>query len=415
MITNFGYEPVGNAYLLNSIRNATTNQWLAHNSATPLPTDNTSIAYDTTTTDATFGWATNVTLPAPDGVTTTAQPYKNYNYATPATASSNGLTYVDVGGATPATEADGHTRTVTFNPSLQEVTNESAGGLITKNTWDPGSTDNLWATLNPDGTETATGYDWEGRPTDSYGPAASSCFTTPMLTPPVPNLTCALPVGHSSEVYDGGSTHTTFDGKTADTVTGNLNGLNAEFFAGSTPTGAPKSFALGVGTTDGSINKTWTAAPPGITGTTNFSAEFTGTINFPNTQTYTLSVLSGGAAQLYINDVLVVNQTVAGSTLSQPFAATAGPARLKLIYGQGTGTAQLVASWSGTGVTPDRSRAATCPRTTGSSPPPTRRTPPRPALQGCPPPRFRQATLPSATGPLPGLARLPPARLIRYP
>jgi RHS repeat-associated protein len=151
-------------------------------------------------------------------------------------------------------------------------------------------------------------------------------------------------------VYDGGPTQTTFDGKTADTVAGNLNGLNTEYFAGTTPTGAPKAFALGVGTTDGSINKTWTTAPAAGLSLTNFSAELTGTITFPSSGAYTLSLLSGGAAQLYINDILVVNQGVAGSTLSQPFTATAGPARIKVIYGQGTGTAQLVVSWSGPGI-----------------------------------------------------------------
>jgi RHS repeat-associated protein len=352
MITNFGYTPVGNAYLLSSVRNATANQWLAYHSITPSTPDTTAtnITYNTVATSPTFGWATGVNLPAPDGVTAANEPSKSYTYGTLSTPTSNGLTYVDEAGVT-GTEADGHTRTVTFNPSLQEVSDESAGGLITRNTWDPGNTDNLWATFNPDGTETSTFYDWEGRPTDSYGPAPSSCFTTPTTTPPVPNGSCALPPAHTKTVYDGGSTQTTFDGKTADTVAGNLNGLNAEFFAGSTLTGAPKAFALGVGTTDGSVNKTWTTAPPGLTGTTNFSAELTGTINFPSSATYTLSVLSGGAAQLYINDVLVVNQTVAGSTLSLPFGATAGPARIKLIYGQGTGTAQLVLSWAGPGVT----------------------------------------------------------------
>jgi RHS repeat-associated protein len=352
MITNFGYAPVGNAYLLTSIRNATSNLWLAHNSITPSVPDTTAttISYNTATADPRFGWATGVTLPAPDGLTAAKQPSKTYTYGTLSTPTSNGLSYVDIAGVT-GTEADGHTRTVTFNPTLQQLTNESAGGLITRNTWDPGNTDNLWATVSPGLIESSTVYDWEGRPTDSYGPAASSCFTTPTLTPPVPNLSCAVPPAHSNKVYDGGPTHTTFDGKTADTVTGNLSGLNTAYFAGTTPTGPPLAFALGVGTSDGSINKTWTTAPAAGLSLTNFSAELTGTITFPTTATYTLSALSGGYAQIYINDVLVVNQTVPGSTLSQPFAATAGPARIKLIYGQGTGTAQLVLSWSGTGVT----------------------------------------------------------------
>jgi RHS repeat-associated protein len=352
MITNFGYTPIGNAYLLTTIRNSTANFWLAHNSITPSIPDTTAtnISYNTTATSPTFGWATGVTLPAPDGLTAANEPYKTYNYGTLSTATSNGITYMDEGGVT-GVEADGHARTVTYNPSLQEVSDETAGGLLTTNTWDPGNTDNLWATLNSDGTESSTVYDWEGRPTDSYGPAPSGCFTTSTTTPPTPNGSCATPPAHSSTMYDGGATHTTFDGKTADTVTGNLNGLNTEYFAGSSPTGPPLAFALGVGTSDGSVNKTWTSDPPGLSSTTNFSAELTGTIMFPSTATYTLTALSGGAAQVYINDVLIVNQTVAGSALSQPFAATAGPARIKVIYGQGTGTAQLVLSWSGTGVT----------------------------------------------------------------
>jgi len=261
-VTNFGYTqqnsgPLAGSYLLTSIRNPLANDWLAYSGVTPSSAQNTTLAYDA------LGRAASVMLPAPDGQTA-AQPTKDYSYSSTTgiqpVAGSTGTAWVDAVGENPASEADGHTRTVVFNSSLQKVSDESAMGLTTTQTWD--AADDLLTSTDPQGVESTTVYDWQHRPTDSYGPAASTCFTGQ-----VPNGSCALPPAHSSITYDGGAAHT-----------GGLSGLNAEFFNSSTLTGAPKAFALGVGTSDGSVNQTWTTAPATGVSQTNFSAELTGTI-----------------------------------------------------------------------------------------------------------------------------------------
>jgi RHS repeat-associated protein len=327
--TNFGYtqqtgaaNPYAGQYFLTSIRNSTVNDWLAHNSATPTALDNTAISYDTTPTDATAGWATSVTLPAPDGVTAAGQPKKTYTYATLATPTSNGMTYVDEVGVT-GTEADGHTRTVTFDSTLQELSDESASGLTGHETWD--NADDLLTSTTPQGQESTTVYDWQHRPTDSYGPAPSTCFSGQ-----VPSGSCAVTPAHSSETYDSG-----------------LHGLNTEYFTNTSFSGPPAAFALGVGTSDGSVNTSWTSAPaPGVS-QSSFSAELTGTITFPTGGNYTLSLSADDAAQLYINDVIIDNVTVAGTTISNAVAVSAGQvARIRIVYAQYSGPASLSLAWT---------------------------------------------------------------------
>jgi len=343
--TDFGYTLVGQSFLLTSVRTPTTNQWLSHNSATPSATDNTTIAYDTASADPSFGWATQVTLPAPDGLDTSKQPSKSYTYLTLPTPTSSGLSFVDAAGVTKP-EADGHTRTVTYDAALRELTDESASGLLTTKTWD--NADDPLTTVNPQQLESSTLYDWQNRPTDSYGPAPTSCFTSAGTL----SESCPITPAHSAITYDGGATHTTFDGTAADTHPGNLNGLNVQYFAGSAPTGKPIAFALGTGTADGSVTKTWTTAPAPNVPLTNFSAELTGTITFPSAGSYTLTAAGDDYAQVYINDVLVVNATVAGTPVSQTFPAPAGlNARIRIMYGQTTGTASLSFSWTPPGGT----------------------------------------------------------------
>jgi large repetitive protein len=167
------------------------------------------------------------------------------------------LTEVSANGDYIAHEVDGHDRTVIFDSALRLLTDESASGLTSTNTWDPAGTDELFATENPQGQETTTAYDWQDRPTDAYGPAPVACFSGLPLSP-VPTA-CAAPPAHSSTTYDGGLTHTSYDGNAADTVTGNPNGLNTVYYTGSLPSGAPLAFALGDGGAGGAVTNTWTS------------------------------------------------------------------------------------------------------------------------------------------------------------
>jgi RHS repeat-associated protein len=324
LITNFGYTSLSGNYLLSSIRNSTTNDWIAYHSATPSALDNTTISYDS------LGRAQTVTLPAPDGATAASQPEKQYYYSSatgaPPAPGSTGTGWVTEAGLTAPTAApaDGFARTVTFNSNLQTLTDAGPSGLATTDTWD--SADDLLTSITPQGQETTTLYDWQDRPTDSYGPAPSTCFSGA-----VPSGPCAVTPAHSTTSYDQGLPP----------------GLNAVSYATPNLSGAPTWFGIGVGTSDGTISQTWSSTNPAPTGETNFSVQLTGTITFPTAGAYTLTLLADDDAQLYINDVLLVNVAVAGDMLSGTYTATAGQvARIRIDYGQTTGYAYLGLTWT---------------------------------------------------------------------
>jgi hypothetical protein len=327
VITNFGYTSVAGQFMLSTIRNSLANDWIAADNAGVITSAvATTISYDT------VGRVSSVVLPSPNGGTA-ARPEKDYSYSstdgTPPAPGATGTAYVDVAGMTPATEADGHSSTVTFNSALQDLTSESPSGLVSSSSWD--SSDDQLTSIDPQGIESSTLYDSQHRATDAYGPAPSSCFTTTGTL----SGSCPVTPAHSSTSYDGG-----------------LQGLNTVYYSSSDLTGAPTAFALGVGTSDGSVNQTWTGAPaPGVPAT-NFSAQLTGTILFPTAGNYTLSLLADDRAQVYINDVVVDNVTVPNSTISQAVTATAGEvARIRIVYSQNTGPALLKLSWTAPGTT----------------------------------------------------------------
>jgi RHS repeat-associated protein len=314
--TDLGYTQVNGQYLLSTIRGSLAHDWIAagHTGWTN-GTVSTSITYDAT------GRGTSVTLPAPDGVTAASQPSKLYTYgATP------GTTTVDVRGL--VLPAGSHAQTVTFNALLQQTSQTSASGLASQTVWD--SSDDALTSTDPQGHESTTLYDWQNRATDSYGPAAASCFSGQ-----VPSGPCAVTPAHSTTTYDGG-----------------LTGLNVNYYGNATFGGAPAGFALGVGTADGSLTKTWTGAPMTGVPATNFSAQFSGTITFPTAGVYALTVQADDFAQLSINDVQIANTTIAGTPVTGNFPATAGQvARIRIGYQQLTAGANLTLSWTPPGGT----------------------------------------------------------------
>jgi len=296
---------------LTSIRDPLAADWIAAQGSGFLPSANqqTTIGYDSS------GRAASVTLPSPTGNAATARPEKDYAY------SSGSATVTAKPQSSP-------TRSVTFDSVLRELTDSTARGVTTTNTWD--NHDDLLTSINGQGEESTAVYDWQDRPTDSYGPAPSSCFVGQ-----VPSGSCAA-APHSTTSYDQG-----------------LNSLNVVYYSSSNLSGPPTAFERGIGTSDGSINQTWTGAP--ITGVpaTYFSAQLTGTITFPATAgSYALTALADDYANVYINDVLVVSATVANVAVTQPYVATAGQvAKIRIDYGQLAGGANLTLSWTPPGGT----------------------------------------------------------------
>ena len=226
-VTNFGYTPINGQWLLTTIRGSLANDWLAADtSRSATGPVSTAIAYSQA------GQATTVTLPAPDGVTVALQPQKSYTYAVAAVGTTNGTTYMDVTGLSVPTTggSNGHARTVTFNSVLQQLTESRASGLTGKSWWD--GHDDLLATVDPQGHEATTTYNSQFRPTDSYGPAPTSCFTAVTATStngPTPAGACAVVPAHSHTNYDEG-----------------LHGLATSYYTNTTLSGVPAAQSLGL-------------------------------------------------------------------------------------------------------------------------------------------------------------------------
>jgi RHS repeat-associated protein len=318
----FSYDASGR---IAAIRNPVQTDWVMADT-----TRGSSILSCTSIVYGADGRVASVTLAAPDGVTASTQPVKNYTYVTPATG--NRTSYVDVVGLTVPNVApsNGHARTVTYEPvGFRELTDASASGLTSQTEWN--GKDQVLSTTDATGRKSTTLYDGLDRATDQYGPAPANCYGTDRR--PLP--TCAVKPAHTSTTYDDG-----------------LRGLNAAYFDNPTLTGVPKAYRLGVGTADGSVDKNWlTAAPETGIPADNWSVRLTGVITFPQAGKYTLQTYADDGTQLWIDDVLTINDWGPSSSHwssdQVAFTATAGQvARIRLNYWEATGAAQLRLAWT---------------------------------------------------------------------
>ncbi|KTR20323.1 hypothetical protein NS330_06455 [Curtobacterium citreum] len=339
--TDFGYD----AGKLTLLRDATTNDWLAADSSRAIDQNTaTTITYQD-------GKATSVTLPAPDGVTSASRPAKTYTYGT-------GTSFVDV----PALglPSGTHATTVTYDAAWRQLTTTSPSGLTASQKW--AEPDKVISSTDPQGRKTTTIYNQQDRPTDSYGPAPASCFPDDQQ----PTDACRPTTAHTSTGYD-------------QDANGNpLRGLNATWYDNDRLAGAPKSYGLGVGNSDGSINQTWAKGSPAAAGagftTDNFSVRLTGLVTAPQDGTYTFLTKSDDGAQLWVDDVPLIDdwgphsaiETAANQTIKLTKGQTA---KIRLQYREVTVDASLALEWKinggtttvipGTALTPDYGLATT--------------------------------------------------------
>ncbi|WP_162819101.1 PA14 domain-containing protein [Leifsonia aquatica] len=317
--TDFGYKNG----LLSAIRSATVNDWLAAH-----PDKNASAPEVLTQIGYTGTKVSSITLPAPDGVTGSLRPQKTYTYNT--NPDGSGATYVDAAGLTPSNSApaNGHAATASFDTAWRRTTSLSATGLATSTTWNV--RDQQTTGTDAAGREATTLYDQLNRPIDAYGPAPTSCFGGDLR----PTAGCAITPAHTSTAYDEG-----------------LKGLNATYYANSTLSGLPSNYALGVGTADGSVNVNWGTAAPYTGGpTANWALRLTGTVTFPAAGTYKINTNADDGTQVWLNDVLMINDWVSSAAHLSPTATvtvTAGQVmRVRLQYKQDTSTASLQLLWT---------------------------------------------------------------------
>jgi RHS repeat-associated protein len=327
-VTDFGYDSTG---LLTSIRDALANDWLAYTANLPSSAQLTEISYVASK-------ATQVTLPAPDGVTQASRPAKAYSYSSDSAAFPH-TTYVDIAGVTApsASPANGHSGTVTFNEAYQQLSSRSAVGLVSASNWS--KKDQLLSSTDAAGRMSTTIFDPDtDRVTDTFGPAPASCFDP---TTRLPLTSCPM-ASRETTKYDEG-----------------MVGLNTTWFANSSLAGSPAAFSLGLpGALGGAINANWgVTAPPGLAGigADNFSARMTGYIQFPAAAAasapYTFQLIGDDSAQLWIDDDLVLLQNSAGASgASVGISTVAGEKkRIRIDYRELTGSASLNLLWKAPG------------------------------------------------------------------
>ncbi|MGV8911631.1 MAG: PA14 domain-containing protein [Rhodoglobus sp.] len=307
--TTFGYDSNGR---MTQIRDSLANDWLVANPSAVVGVEqSTTIAYDG------GGKATSVTLPAPDGATTAERPQKTYTYV-------SGGAFVDVAGLVVP---GGHAKAVTFDSAWRQLTATSTMGVTSTQVWN--ARDQVLSATNAQGLMATSIYDDDDRLTDSYGPAPVSCFDGSRL----PLSSCPITPAHASTNYDQG-----------------IDGLHAAFYDNAALSGAPRAFALGVASTGGSVLRNWGASSPtsGIPAD-GWSTRLTGMITFPTAGDYTLNTFADDGTQLYINDILLIDNWQAGAERlsgNATFTATAGQkVRIRLHYVDLTAGARLELRW----------------------------------------------------------------------
>ena len=151
----------------------------------------------------------------------------------------------------------------------------------------------------------------------------------------MPTAACAATVPQTHTNYDEG-----------------LAGLSAAYYDNVALAGAPKVYATGVGTADGSLSVNWGASPP-VSNTSGWSGRFTGEIQFPATGTYGVGFNVVDGVRLWIDDVLVIDSWTDKANTSVPGSytnATAGAwHRIRVDYynrSGNTGTCATTASSS---------------------------------------------------------------------
>lgn len=217
-------------------------------------------------------------------------------------------------------------RVVTFDVAGRLLTDTDSVGRQTTNVWAI-STDALLRTTSG-GRTTSTIYDPDWHPVDSWGPAATSCFTS--TAPPVPtewmsyppNGSCTGQVPHSHTDYDH-----------------NLSGLTGTIWANTTWTGTAVEHANAPGSTI-NYNDTRSAYAGG------WSARYTGLLYPPSTGSYTLTFYTANAtsATLWIDDIQYASLSgTQGTAVVRTFSA-GDPIRIRLDV-KTTSTTENVSLW----------------------------------------------------------------------
>ncbi|MGN2635389.1 PA14 domain-containing protein [Nocardia takedensis] len=317
---------------LSTIRSPFANDWAAYQNfqGTQITTISTAISYTPFTEEVGQPQrlrVTGVAGPAEDGRYTGEQIWHRYGYDL-----ANKRSTVDVNAIGALNSAE---RTVTWDASGRLLTSTDAVGDVTRTEWN--AKDNRTASVDTTGRRSTVIYDHADRVTDSYGPAPSACFDGQL-----PKPECAATTPHSRTDYDE-----------------NMVGLEAAFYGNPYLSGVPKEWRTGVGSVDGSLNRTWGATPP-VPGT-GWSGRFTGEIEFPAVGQYGLGFTVVDGVRLWIDERLIVDSwtdkaaTAVTGTYTNAVAGSKHRIRVDY-YNRGGSTGALNFTW-----TPPGTATATVP------------------------------------------------------
>ncbi|WP_409463266.1 PA14 domain-containing protein [Amycolatopsis sp. GA6-003] len=235
---------------------------------------------------------------------------------------ANRTSYTDTAGLSPAT---GFASKVTYDDADRTLSVTDAAGKTSAQEWNP--KDLPLSTTDAAGRKSTTVYDYADRPTDSYGPAPTSCFAGQQ-----PNGTCGMPHGHNG--YDEG-----------------INGLAAAYYDNSTLSGAPKVQRTGIGPVDGSIKSPWEYSNDVVPGMSadSFSLRMTGDIVFPAAGDYKLRANVDDGIRMWIDDQLVMDYWQVSNPAwreATVHSDTAGQAKkIRIDYYDNGGYAKLDLNW----------------------------------------------------------------------
>lgn len=319
-VTDFQYAATGE---LTGIRTPAVNDWLAADT-TRVATDASLVQIAYTSESARTRKVASVTLPAADGVTAAGRLSTTFGY-TPATGSTAGKTVVDRTGITGPTS--GHSRTVTYDRTLRQLSDSNAAGLTSSQAWDT-TKDLVYSSTDQAGRMSTTVYDVRDRVTDTYGPAPAACFGTDRR----PLASCPVTPAHTSTAYDQG-----------------MQGLSVAFYSNPDRAGQPAAFALGIGATM-AVNWGTNAPNPAIPAGSAWSARMTGVLNFPAAGSYTLSAGADDVVRVWIDDQLVLAPPNLATNSFAVTRSAAGPARIRVDYANTGGPGSLNVTWSGPGI-----------------------------------------------------------------
>lgn len=345
-VTDFAYD---SSNRIVKVRDAAATDAINAGTRADDDTTRTLIAYDTSKR------VSSITGPEP--LAGAARPTHTYVY------SFGTETLVRITGAP---EPHGYSRRVVYDAAGLLKEDRDAAGLATRFVYDTAerlvSSLGPTADLNdPKALKRTNVYDHAGRLVEEYGPSPASCFGIvnfgTLWVPGTPDDGWELPGqpdGYSGERPNGSCTNPAVPvEKTRYDQRGDgqpIAGLAATYWDTVDMSGPPISHGTGVGEPTGALVRNWgVGQPDGVPTGENWSARFTGEIEFPERGTWWLRLCADDGVRLFLDDKKLIDDWRDTGTLCRDVEArnygTIARKRLRIDYYERGGNADISLQW----------------------------------------------------------------------